>query len=224
MSVSTAVAPSRTSAIDMKLEVVVIPVSDVDRAKEFYARLGWRLDADFASGSDYPRDPVHAAGLRLLGHLRQERHRRGARLGPGPVPDRLRHRGRPRRACSPAASRSARCSTAAARTPARTSPICSGGAASAVRTPSMAATARSLRSAIPTATAGCSRRSRRGCPAASTPRPRPSPRRAIWRLRSGAPRPRTASTRSGPASAMPNWPDWYAEYMVREQAGEPLPT
>jgi catechol 2,3-dioxygenase-like lactoylglutathione lyase family enzyme len=32
--------------VDMKLEVVVIPVSDVDRAKEFYSRLGWRLDAD----------------------------------------------------------------------------------------------------------------------------------------------------------------------------------
>ena len=34
--------------VDMKLEVVVIPVSDVDRAKEFYAGLGWRLDADLA--------------------------------------------------------------------------------------------------------------------------------------------------------------------------------
>ena len=33
--------------VDMKLEVVVIPVSDVDRAKEFYGSLGWRLDADF---------------------------------------------------------------------------------------------------------------------------------------------------------------------------------
>src|SRR6185295_3440770 len=33
--------------LDMKFEVVVIPVSDVDRAKEFYGRLGWRLDADF---------------------------------------------------------------------------------------------------------------------------------------------------------------------------------
>ncbi len=33
--------------IDLKLEVVVIPVSDVDRAKQFYANLGWRLDADF---------------------------------------------------------------------------------------------------------------------------------------------------------------------------------
>ena len=39
--------------IDMKLEIVVIPVSDADRAKEFYGRLGWRLDADFASGDDF---------------------------------------------------------------------------------------------------------------------------------------------------------------------------
>ena len=37
----------------MKLEAVVIPVSDVDRAKDFYARLGWRLDADFATGDDF---------------------------------------------------------------------------------------------------------------------------------------------------------------------------
>jgi catechol 2,3-dioxygenase-like lactoylglutathione lyase family enzyme len=35
--------------MDMKLEVVVIPVSDVDRAKDFYKSLGWRLDADFAT-------------------------------------------------------------------------------------------------------------------------------------------------------------------------------
>jgi catechol 2,3-dioxygenase-like lactoylglutathione lyase family enzyme len=37
----------------MKLEIVVIPVSDVDRAKRFYGGLGWRLDADFASADDY---------------------------------------------------------------------------------------------------------------------------------------------------------------------------
>jgi catechol 2,3-dioxygenase-like lactoylglutathione lyase family enzyme len=36
-----------------KLEVLVIPVSDVDRAKEFYASLGWRLDADYDNGSDF---------------------------------------------------------------------------------------------------------------------------------------------------------------------------
>jgi catechol 2,3-dioxygenase-like lactoylglutathione lyase family enzyme len=39
---------SETAMVDMKLEVIVIPVSDVDRAKRFYAGLGWRLDADFA--------------------------------------------------------------------------------------------------------------------------------------------------------------------------------
>jgi catechol 2,3-dioxygenase-like lactoylglutathione lyase family enzyme len=39
--------------IDMKLEIVVIPVSDVDRAKRFYGGLGWRLDADFAAGDDF---------------------------------------------------------------------------------------------------------------------------------------------------------------------------
>jgi catechol 2,3-dioxygenase-like lactoylglutathione lyase family enzyme len=44
----TAVETPKTRRVDMKLEVVVIPVSDVDRAKEFYGRLGWRLDADFS--------------------------------------------------------------------------------------------------------------------------------------------------------------------------------
>jgi catechol 2,3-dioxygenase-like lactoylglutathione lyase family enzyme len=38
---------------DMKLEVVVIPVSDVDRAKRFYTSLGWRLDADFVIGDSF---------------------------------------------------------------------------------------------------------------------------------------------------------------------------
>ena len=37
----------------MKLEVIVIPVSDVDRSKRFYERLGWRLDADFVTGQDF---------------------------------------------------------------------------------------------------------------------------------------------------------------------------
>jgi catechol 2,3-dioxygenase-like lactoylglutathione lyase family enzyme len=37
----------------MKLEVVIIPVSDVDRAKEFYERIGWRLNIDRSAGEDY---------------------------------------------------------------------------------------------------------------------------------------------------------------------------
>ncbi len=49
----TAIETPRARTVDMKLEVVVIPVSDVDRAKEFYGRLGWRLDADFAAGDDF---------------------------------------------------------------------------------------------------------------------------------------------------------------------------
>jgi len=45
---SSLAAGGAAATVDLKLEVVVIPVSDVDRAKEFYVRLGWRLDADFA--------------------------------------------------------------------------------------------------------------------------------------------------------------------------------
>ena len=44
---------TKAQKIDMKLEVVVIPVVDVDRAKLFYGGLGWRLDADFAFGDDF---------------------------------------------------------------------------------------------------------------------------------------------------------------------------
>jgi len=43
----------KAGAVDMKFEIVVIPVSDVDRAKRFYGGLGWRLDAEFTSGDDY---------------------------------------------------------------------------------------------------------------------------------------------------------------------------
>jgi catechol 2,3-dioxygenase-like lactoylglutathione lyase family enzyme len=39
--------------VDLKLEVVVLPVADVDRAKRFYEGLGWRLDADFAAGENW---------------------------------------------------------------------------------------------------------------------------------------------------------------------------
>ena len=55
MSTTEAATDSRerdsVARVDMKLEVVIIPVSDIDRAKDFYAKLGWRLDADFA-GAD----------------------------------------------------------------------------------------------------------------------------------------------------------------------------
>ena len=44
---------TQPSQFPLKLEIVVIPVSDVDRAKDFYSKLGWRLDADFASGEEF---------------------------------------------------------------------------------------------------------------------------------------------------------------------------
>jgi catechol 2,3-dioxygenase-like lactoylglutathione lyase family enzyme len=76
----------RSGTDDMKLEVIVIPVADVDRAKAFYSRLGWRLDADRA-GDDFrlvqftpagsgcsvqfgtnltPAEPGSAQGLHLI--------------------------------------------------------------------------------------------------------------------------------------------------------------
>src|SRR5437870_7436078 len=51
-SEQTAQSPN-AATVDMKLEVVVIPVSDVDRAKRFYGGLGWRLDADLDNGTDH---------------------------------------------------------------------------------------------------------------------------------------------------------------------------
>ena len=50
IAVSDAAVEVSRVRVEMKLEAVVIPVSDVDRAKPFYAGLGWRLDADVASG------------------------------------------------------------------------------------------------------------------------------------------------------------------------------
>ena len=46
-------ADNASTKLDMKFEIVVIPVSNADRAKEFYAKLGWRLDADFASADEF---------------------------------------------------------------------------------------------------------------------------------------------------------------------------
>ena len=44
---------AKAGTVDMKFEIVVLPVSEVERAKEFYAKLGWRLDADYAHENDF---------------------------------------------------------------------------------------------------------------------------------------------------------------------------
>jgi catechol 2,3-dioxygenase-like lactoylglutathione lyase family enzyme len=52
-AISDATIDAKAAAVDLKFEIVVIPVSDVDRAKQFYRKLGWRLDAEFADGNDF---------------------------------------------------------------------------------------------------------------------------------------------------------------------------
>ena len=62
------------SQVDMKLEVVVIPVSDLDRAKRFYGGLGWRLDADIISGDGSRVVQLTPPGSPCSIHLRQRSH------------------------------------------------------------------------------------------------------------------------------------------------------
>ena len=59
--------------MDMKLEVVVVPVSDVDRAKAFYEKLGFRLDIDYAANENF-RVLQFTPSFRGVDHLRQGNH------------------------------------------------------------------------------------------------------------------------------------------------------
>lgn len=52
-SSNTSTEMPEVGTVDMRLEVVTLPVSDVDRAKRFYQSLGWRLDADIAAGDAF---------------------------------------------------------------------------------------------------------------------------------------------------------------------------
>ena len=53
------------------LEVVVLPVSDVDKAKDFYQGLGWRLDADFHGSPDYPGGAADLIMADMCDHFHQ---------------------------------------------------------------------------------------------------------------------------------------------------------
>ena len=154
---------------DLKLEVVLIPVSDVDRSKKFYEDLGWTLDADFGVGEAFrivqftppgsgcstgfgkgvtPAAPGSAKGLELIVSdivaVRAELAERGLDVSE------VFHG----------------------------SPFSSAGRISG-RTPSGAATSPTPPSRIRMATCGCSRKSRCGCPVASIP---PSRRSCPWRI------------------------------------------
>jgi catechol 2,3-dioxygenase-like lactoylglutathione lyase family enzyme len=190
----TAIETPRARTVDMKLEVIVIPVSDVDRAKRFYGGFGWRLDADVVRGDEFrvvqftpPGSPcsiIFGTGVVDRGvDVSELFHDVGGAFH---------HAGREGRLSGPDAARRSYASFASF--------------------------------SDPDGPAGCSRRSPCDCPDAWTRTTRHSPRRPSSRPRSAERRLRTASTRSGPATKMRTGPDWYAEYVVREQTGKQLPS
>jgi catechol 2,3-dioxygenase-like lactoylglutathione lyase family enzyme len=87
---------AKVEPVDMKLEVVVFGVSDVDRAKAFYENLAGGSTST-SRQRQLPRRADDAAQLGSLDHLRQGSHVRQAWLGAEPGPRRGRHRRRPRR-------------------------------------------------------------------------------------------------------------------------------
>ena len=212
---------SKPDDVDLKLEVVVIPVSDVDRSKAFYERLGWRLDADFSFDNGFrvvqftppgsgasmqfgtkitTAAPGTAQGLYLvvsdIEAARAELAARGADV------TEVFHPSAPGGQFEPGCTRRPRRRHGRATRELRV-----------VRNPSRPRQA----------TRGCSKRSRRGCPAAST-----RTTTTYASIADLADAMRRASVAHGEHEARigeadPNWPDWYAAYMVAEQAGTPLP-
>ena len=189
--VERVVAPS-AGTVDMKLEVVVIPVSDVDRAKRFYGDLGWRLDADFVVSDAFRAVQFTPPGSSCSIHFGTGITSAAPGSAQRTLSRRVRHRGGPRRA------RRSRC-----RGQRRVPPVpVRGKPPPAAWIRRGAATPPTPRSATRTATAGCCRRSPPDCPDAWTRTRRASPRLPSSPARSAARRPRMASTRRAPASGM----------------------
>jgi catechol 2,3-dioxygenase-like lactoylglutathione lyase family enzyme len=187
--------PAGAKDVDLKLEVVVIPVSDVERSKKFYEGLGWRLDADFPFDNGFrvvqftppgsrcsvqfgtkitSAAPGSAQGLYLI--VSDIDRARGELAARGVEISKVFHPGRRVHSSS------------------QTAAIASAGPH--LITPR---TAPSPPSRTRTGTGGYYRRSRRGCPAESTPTTLSSPPPRISRARCDGPLPLTASTRNEPA-------------------------
>jgi catechol 2,3-dioxygenase-like lactoylglutathione lyase family enzyme len=206
--------------VDTNLEVVVIPVSDVDRAKEFYGSLGWRLDADVAAGEEFrliqftppgsgcsiqfganltSATPGSAQGLYLIVSdieaARDELIARGVEVSDvfhEGTPGARFHHATNGRLSGPAPDRSSYRSFASF-----SDPDGNGWLYQEVTTRlpgRIDSAATSFASASDLASA----------------------------LRRASAAHGEHEQRTGEAD--PNWPDWYAEYMVAEQAGEELPT
>ena len=186
---------SRAGTTDLKLEVVVIPVSDIDRAKSFYTSLGWRLDADVTRGGfrliqisppgsacsiQFGTDmsssaPGSASGLYLV--VSDVEVARAELIAHGAEVTEVFHEEEIGAAFTPSA---------------RT-------IGSAVPRRGIRVTARSPRSRTRTATAGCCKRSPRDCRGGSIPRQRRLRPPPNCQVRFGAPKRRTVSTRPEPA-------------------------
>jgi catechol 2,3-dioxygenase-like lactoylglutathione lyase family enzyme len=191
----------RDTSVTMKLEIVVIPVSNVDTAKSFYANLGWRLDADFVVGDDYrviqftppgsdcsvifgknvtAATPGSAQGLYLI--VSDIEAARADLLGRGVKVSDAFHAGDVNVGPD--------------------EPYLFGRLRVNGPIPRGPAIAPSHHSATRTATAGCFRRSPRDCPDVSMPAPRLLTLLLTSQPPCGGRRSRMANTRSAPAASM----------------------
>jgi catechol 2,3-dioxygenase-like lactoylglutathione lyase family enzyme len=205
--------------MDMKLEVVVVPVSDVDRAKDFYTALGWRLDAEFAAGENFrvvqvtppgspasvifgtsvtSQPPGSAQGLHLVVDDIDAAYDELKRLGANPsevfhdAGGVFHHAGTDARVPGPDPQRRSYCSYLSF-----SDPDGNGWVLQEVTT-------RLPGRLDPSVTAFASNTDLAGA------------------LRRAAAAHGEHEARTGAAD--PDWPDWYADYMVREQSGIELPS
>ena len=217
----TAIGNPGAQTVGMKLEVVVIPVSDVDRAKRFYGDLGWRLDADFVTresfastftppGSPCSSSPASditaAAPGSAEASTRRVRHRGGPRRAPSnrgvDVSEVFHHAGVctfPKNSCRPGQLR------------------LNGPDAERRRYASYAYVQR------PDGNGWLLQEVTARLPGRVDADNTTFTSSMNSRARSDVRRPLMRGTKSGPVSET-EWPDWYAEYIVRPQAGKPPPT
>jgi catechol 2,3-dioxygenase-like lactoylglutathione lyase family enzyme len=92
-----------SAKVDLKLEVIVVPVTDVDRSKRFYGELGWRLDADFSNGPDWRVVQMTPPGSPCSIHFGKGITTAVAGLVQEHVSRRIRYRGGAQRAREPCA-------------------------------------------------------------------------------------------------------------------------
>jgi len=208
-----------TDIVDEKLEVVVIPVSDVDHAKEFYRSLGWRLDADHATSDNFRIVQLTPPGSKCsiqfgtgitsaapgsfrdlylivsdIGAARAELVARGVEVSEvfheGASGARFHHNGTNGRVSGPAPKRSSYGSFASFRDPDGNGWLL-----------------QEITSRLPGRVTGNTTYASAGDLASA--------------LRRAAAAHGEHEKRIGKADL--NWPDWYAAYMVAEQSGEELP-